>query len=214
MVVATKDRDTEGRRYAGVNKAERAEKRREAFLAAGLEVFGREGYRAGTVRRLCRAAGYTDRYFYESFASTEALLMAVYSRSTNAMYEQVRQSVERAVQDRDIDAVIRIGLDAFFHCVEDPRVARVCMLEVLGVSPAVDALYNQTNARFADMMLALVGTERAVLNMSSLEARVVAQSLVGALIQAASTWHLNDYDVSRKTMVSACYRIFVGNILP
>lgn len=212
-MIATKERNTDGRRYAGVNRAERTEKRREAFLEAGLEVFGTEGYRAGTVRRLCREAGLTDRYFYESFDSTEALLMAVFQRCTDAMHTQVRQSILSAVEDRESGGGLRVGLDAFFRCVEDPRVARVCMLEVLGVSPAVDALYNHSNARFADMILKFVSSRQADLNINNLEGRIVARSLVGALIHAASTWLLNDYDVSRKTMVAACYRIFVGDIL-
>ena len=205
--------DTEGRRYAGLNKAERAGKRREAFLEAGLEVFGREGYRAGTVRRLCREAGLTDRYFYESFEGTEALLMAVFQRCTDNMQAQVRQSILSAVEDRKSEGGLRAGLDAFFRCMEDPRIARISMLEVLGVSPEVDSVYNKSNARFADMILKFVSSQREDLNVNSLEARVVARSLVGALLQAASTWRLNDYDVSRKTMVAACYRIFVGDIL-
>jgi AcrR family transcriptional regulator len=202
-----------GRRYAGLNKAERAGKRREAFLEAGLEVFGREGYRAGTVRRLCREAGLTDRYFYESFEGTEALLMAVFERCTDNLHAQVRQSIISAVEDRESEGGLWAGLDAFFRCMEDPRVARVSLLEVLGVSAAVDSVYNKSNARFADMILKFVSSQREDLNLNGLEARVVARSLVGALLQAASTWLLNDYDVSRKIMVAACYRIFVGDIL-
>ena len=118
-----------------------------------------------------------------------------------------------AVEDPQSGGGLRAGLDAFFAVAEDPRVARVCMQEVLGVSSEVDALYNQSNARFAQMILKFVSARRKDLNTSSVEARVVARSLVGALIQAGSTWRLNDYDVSRKTMVAACYRIFVGDIL-
>ena len=51
--------------------------RRAAFLEAGFELIGTEGYRAATVRAVCKQAGYTDRYFYQLFGSTEGLLLAV-----------------------------------------------------------------------------------------------------------------------------------------
>ena len=69
-----------GRTYAGESLSERTARRRQQFLDAGLQVFGTTGYRTATVRQLCKQAGLTDRYFYESFASTEDLLVAVYER--------------------------------------------------------------------------------------------------------------------------------------
>ena len=67
-----------GRPYAGERPGERVLRRRQQFLDAGLELFGSIGYRATTVRILCKQAKLTDRYFYESFTSTEDLLLEVY----------------------------------------------------------------------------------------------------------------------------------------
>src|SRR5471032_598349 len=70
------------RTYGGLAMAERVAARRARFVEAGIELFGTQGFRGATVRGVCAAAGLTDRYFYESFASLEALLAEVYSSLT------------------------------------------------------------------------------------------------------------------------------------
>ena len=60
---------------------QRTAERRERFLEAGLNIFGNEGFHAATVRKICKEAGLTDRYFYESYSSMEALLIEVYELS-------------------------------------------------------------------------------------------------------------------------------------
>src|SRR3569623_2122422 len=75
---ASATRPASTRPYGGLAKAERVAPRRARFIAAGIELFGTQGFRGATVRGICAAAGLTDRYFYESFASLEALLAEVY----------------------------------------------------------------------------------------------------------------------------------------
>lgn len=70
----------EGRPYAGASREEREDARREQIIAAGIELFGTRGYRAATVGAICEVAGLNKRYFYESFATLEDLLVAVYER--------------------------------------------------------------------------------------------------------------------------------------
>ena len=69
-----------GRRYSGLHAEERVATRRTAILAAALEVFGRQGYAATTVKQICTEAELTERYFYESFTDKEAMLMALGGR--------------------------------------------------------------------------------------------------------------------------------------
>jgi AcrR family transcriptional regulator len=53
-----------GRSYGGESANDRLARRRRQLLDAGLELFGTTGYRATTVRQLCREARVSDRYFY------------------------------------------------------------------------------------------------------------------------------------------------------
>ena len=68
--------------------------RRARFIEAGIEVFGQQGLRGATVRGVCAAAGLTDRYFYESFPSLEALLQAVYQQ----LSDELAQGLERLLR--------------------------------------------------------------------------------------------------------------------
>ncbi len=96
------------------------------------------------MRAVCREAGLSERYFYESFANTEALLIGVYQHCTDRMHDDIL--VAMATGDRPaggssaepLDHVVRTTLEAFYASVADPRVLRVCWLEVLGVSTLVD----------------------------------------------------------------------------
>ncbi len=71
---------TQGRPYAGASREARESARREQIIAAGIELFGTQGYRAATVGAICETAGLNKRYFYESFATLEDLLVEVYER--------------------------------------------------------------------------------------------------------------------------------------
>jgi len=131
-----------GRRYAGEDPAERTARRRQQFVEAGLALFGSVGYRKASVRELCRHAQLTDRYFYESFAGTEDLLVAVYGECI----ARIRAAVVTRVASAPVagaETVLERALDGFYGCIEDARLARIVWLEVLGVSPRVDAVYTR-----------------------------------------------------------------------
>ena len=149
-----------GRTYGGESATDRLARRRRQLLDAGLELFGTAGYRATTVRQLCREAKVSDRYFYEQFDSTEDLLLAVYDECTARLEEAAldRASATAAARSRDL---ARRGLDAFLAVVEsDPRLARVVWFEVLGVSPRVESAYLARMQSFGHLMVAVVGRPR------------------------------------------------------
>jgi len=72
-MTTSSDKKSSKRTYGGLSETERVNERRERFLEAGLEVFGSLGMRGATVRKLCKEASLTERYFYESFTDTDAL---------------------------------------------------------------------------------------------------------------------------------------------
>ena len=197
-----------GRIYGGVEQETRAAERREIFIDAGFEVFGTVGYRAGTVRVLCKAAGLTDRYFYESFRNSEELLCAVYEHVISKTMAKVQQAISKAPQD--IEELARAGLTAYFSALRDPRIGRILQLEVLGVSPKVDALYLKNNRDFASLIVSLLPAPPS--NRKSVEKslHVVGLALAGASSMAATHWLLDDYRLPQKSVVDACVNIYLG----
>jgi AcrR family transcriptional regulator len=199
-----------GRAYAGESLAERVARRRQCFLDAGLQVFGTTGYRTATVRQLCREAELTDRYFYESFEHTEDLLVAVYEREFDHLMQTVWTALQGASPNDDFMGVIEHGINALFDMASDPRVARVCWLEVLGVSARVDRVYTRTIERFADLVVSFARTRFEDLSLGDDESRMLGIALIGAVSQPVTHWLLGGYREDRATMVAATSRVFRG----
>ncbi|MCG8670899.1 MAG: TetR/AcrR family transcriptional regulator [Pseudomonadales bacterium] len=203
-------KQSSGRVYGGLSKEERTAQRRQKFIDAGLEIFGTDGYQSATVRRLCREAGLTDRYYYESFASTEELLMAVYDQCMDQIKETLMEALSEAAPGADAVALIHRSLEAYFKFMEDERVARVVMLEVVGVSEAVDKLYNERMLVLADMFLALTRRVYPDFSISDEEGQLLGTSILGAMRQAVIHWFIQGYELKRETMVNTSAKLFLG----
>lgn len=201
--------DQAGRTYGGRTAEERQALQRRLFLDAGLRLFGTVGYRNTTVRALCREAGLTDRYFYRNFDDMQACLLAVYAEAVGGIEARVVDAL--ASEPDDADAAIVAGLTAFFESFEDPRVARVAFLEVLGVGPEVDAAYARCIQRFVDLFVAFVHA-RGGTRVDATQLQYVAVGLVGAVIQSSVHWLLSDYAVDRAQVVAANARILSATI--
>lgn len=209
MVKSRQNREA-GRAYAGESAAQRLARQRRQFLDAGLELFGTVGYRATSVRALCKQARLIDRYFYKNFHDTEDLLAAVYSESMDQVQAAVMKAIATSPAARQPDELIRAGLDAFFAAIENSRIARVGWLEVLGVSPRIDEMYTRRVQQFADLMLILAKGMLPRWPLADEEARVTGIAVVGAVSQSALHWLLEDYRTPRETLVSANGRLIRG----
>ncbi len=84
------------RHYAGQSAEARALARRDRLIEAAVGVYGAQGYRNATVKAVCEAAGLTERYFYESFDNSEALLVAAFDRVAHWVITQDRRASGRA----------------------------------------------------------------------------------------------------------------------
>ena len=125
MTLETSQPGPSGRLYAGTGPEQRQARRRAAFVDAGLNLFGREGFRHVSVKRLCDEAGLTQRYFYESFADRSALLAAVYEHCVDICRAAVGESLlqvpdapsgaatsEDAPAEQRLAQLTRVALDA------------------------------------------------------------------------------------------------------
>ncbi|WP_026918097.1 TetR/AcrR family transcriptional regulator [Gordonia shandongensis] len=184
-----------GRIYGGVSAADRQKLRRSALVEAGLELFGTEGYPNVSVKKICDEACLTQRYFYESFADRVELLAAVYEHcvdigrsATIAAAADVlgRMEIEGdAVPAVAIPALAEEALGAFISAlVDDPRRARVILIEVVGVAPEIEKLRLGAIHDWADLIAGFACGGRPPTPAQKL----AAIGMVGAITQLLVDW--------------------------
>ena len=179
-------RDRTSNLYQGVPLERRRAVRREALIRAAIAVYGERGYRAATVRSVCAAAGLTERYFYESFDNSEALLVASYEAVIDAMLGEMRAAAEGAPVDRRAAAVLR----SYYALLRrEPEAARVFLAEIAGVSPAVDRVSGAALKAFGLLLdAAMNGAEAREPSPGLLRAGVT-----GGIIHVALRWIAGGY---------------------
>jgi AcrR family transcriptional regulator len=197
-----------GRPYGGVAHADRAAERRAALIQAATTVFGSIGFRKATVRSICQQARLNDRYFYAAFESTDHLLRATYEHHAQRLHALLEQAIQ--AQAGKLKARVNAGLRAFFSFLRDPCVARVLMLEVMGVSAETDATYQRNITEFAKQIISSAEPSLQDALGDRADQRIVAIALVGAMTNAGTAWLLSGYRDSEEKMVRNCSQVLLG----
>lgn len=179
------------RSYGGVSSEARDVMRREALVAAGIELFGAAGYAATTIEALCSEASVSTRDFYSYFKTKEDLMLAVYDRVIAQTMESVGARVAQAFErDDDLPGVIRAGVGAFAEAmVEDERWGRINFIEVVGVSPRVESRRREVIGDFGRIVAAISEAlaERDGIDMAAFSS-VHSVALVGAVHETLTDW--------------------------
>lgn len=164
------------RSYGGRTAEGRAADRQARLLDVGVELVGTQGVSALGVRSVCRAAGPSQRFFYESFADTDALLHAVY-RTALSRLEAV---VAPAVASDDLHAVF----EAAARLMEtDPRICRILLIE-----PVADVrLRGYVRETIPAIAIAALG-DRIVGSPNDPAVRMRFSALFGAMISLFIEW--------------------------
>lgn len=194
------------RTYSGIAITERTAQRRQAFIDAGIELFGTSGYQATNMRTLVAATGLTNRYFYESFDNMEALLIACYEHLIERFKEQLTEQLESA--ENTYEAKIRAGVSCFFTAMADNHFARITHSEVLGVSSQVDKVYHRHMSEFASLMMSyLIVSDR---QEQSAMMPYVGAGLIGAIMHSGIAWARQRNNVPVSVAIEATVNIFIG----
>ena len=192
-------------RWSGVPLPDRQALRRDELIAAGIALLGSPGGPNLTVRAVCKAAGLTERYFYESFDNTQALLTAVYDRVESAMLDRLRATTPGS----DLRATVRAALLTcadFFE--EDPRRARILLREPL----TDDVLREHSARRSPAFLLALTpifGAEPLVARTAETLA-ITGTAMAGALVALYLDWVDGRLTVTRDHLVDSAVEIVLA----
>jgi len=167
------------RPYRGVEATERLAQRRRRLLEAGLDVLG-SGAEL-TVRAVCRRAGLTVRYFYESFTDRDDLVGAVF----DWVIADIAATTQAAVAAAPADEQSRAGMANVVRAVAaDTRVGR--LLFGVELSDAVIVRKRaESTALFAALLFAHAGELGAQHNDV---VKAVSHFAVGGVGQTISAW--------------------------
>lgn len=193
--------------YRGIPAAERQAARREQLLDAAYDLLGSDGWQATTVRAVCRHAGLTPRYFYESFPDLDALLVAVFDDVVSDLVEVVLEAL-RAAPD-DAHAKSHAAISGFVrHVTRDPRRARIVFSEALG-SEALGHRRCETLHLFA-RMIAEQGRAFYGLEGNDRLADTTAYLLAGGLAELLLAWRDGTIDSTLEQVIEDCTELFVA----
>lgn len=194
--------------YAGFDLKTRQFERKLRFIEAGIQLMGLNGYRSATVRALCAEAGLTERYFYQSFQNTEALLIAIINHLTGNFMKRLAPVFDEQVSDQQ--HLARQLLTAYFNEVQNPAFARITLIEILGVSEAVDQTYTKNLKAFSGMLTHSLYRIHPNLKLSEADQEIIGIGLAGSVVMSAAGWMLQGYPYSVEQMVSNCLHILSG----
>lgn len=187
------------RLYGGMDADERRSERRLKLIDAAIEVYGEVGYRAATVKAICEAAELTERYFYESFANSEALLIAAYNHVVGHLHEEMAAAA--AAAGDDAEARLHAALTLYFtRLKQHPKPARVFLLEISGISPAVDAVKLDAGRVFSDILVPPMRDPKH--GDRSAAAALLSVGMVGAVISIALRWASRQYPQAVEDVVA------------
>jgi AcrR family transcriptional regulator len=199
------------RPYGGVSAEDRVAGRRERFLAAGRELFGTRGFKTTGVKDLCAEAGLTDRYFYESFADSQELFLAVFDGVTGELFESVARAVIEA--GAQAEAQLHAAISTFVELLAgDPRKARLVFSEPAAAGVEAQEHMRAALARFGELVAA---TARPHVEgwADEDEVRVLALAMVGTMERIVVEWHRGELDLPLERIVDLVAGLFL-RLLP
>ncbi|VEG57822.1 transcriptional regulator [Mycolicibacterium aurum] len=181
-------------RWSGVPLQDRQALRRGELITAGIGLLGSPGGPKLTVRAVCRAAGLTERYFYESFTDRDEYVAAVYddvcaaAMSTLMESQSMRDAVERFVA----------------LMIDDPARGRVLLL-----APEVEPVLARSGARWMPNFIELL--QRSLTQITDATAQaMVATGLIGALTALFTAYLDGRLDATREQFIDHCAELLLS----
>lgn len=196
------------RPWRGVSAERRVSERRERLLAAGLEVFARDGFHAAKVRDVCAEAELTQRYFYESFDDKEALLAAISEDIVAGFVRAAGPSLALVASDLDAaaDGAARAVIASL---TDDPRRARILFVELVGVSPALEDRRRVVIGSLVDVIRGAAVAAAGSWARDSVEVELIARAVIGAGQELLIAHVRDELPIDHDGLVANLRRLFL-----
>ena len=191
-----------------------AEARREARLLsrrlrlmdAALALFAARGYHETSVDDIVARARMSKSAFYELFDSKEHCFRELLAQEGGALIHAVVSAAAGGGDHRDR---MRRGISAFVSaCFEQSALARLMLVESVGLSPSVEEVRHQLQGRFAHMVAEEI--RLALLDdpfYADHDPQVFGRAVVGAVSDAVG-YFLTHQGVDAESLSASLCRIF------
>jgi AcrR family transcriptional regulator len=195
-------------RFSGLSAAERQAERRALLLEAAYDLLGKEGWSATTVRAVVERAELNPRYFYESFADLDALIVAVYDRVVDELAAEVLTALETAPDDAAVQ--LREVVRRIVEFVDaDRRRGRVLYVEGLG-NEALNRRRIEAGQGVVAFMERYAVERHGESPFEDHTHRVAASIVVGGLSALLIDWLGGRIKVTRDQLVDDATRLFLA----
>lgn len=164
--------------------AARKQARRNALLQAAASLFGAYGYHAATVPMIVAEAGSSVGSFYAHFRNKEDIFAAVLQALGDRVAEVIQTA--RASQPDPLFTIPCAVESLFLYLVENPRQARILIVESSGLSPRLEKVRRAILSQQAELVRHSL--ELAPDVVSVVDPGVAACCLVGAIYEALYSW--------------------------
>ena len=193
---------------------DQAEKHEQLILAAE-RLFSEQGFHATQVSDITKAAGTGIGTFYRNFADKDEILMAMLER----LFERIRGRflvIRKGMETRtplEQFGVIRENYRIILsELTQRPALALILFRTGYGVSPAINEAIWSFEVRIADDLVDDVQRAEAAGLLRLPQARVLAHSLVGMVLQTAHALVI-EKSPSLEDTIDALTRFTLGGLL-
>lgn len=182
------------RRWSGVPLEDRQALRRDELITVGVQLLGGKSGPGVTVRAVCREAGLTERYFYESFTDRDEFVRGVYDDvCTRAMSALMSASTPREAVERFVALM-----------VDDPVRGRVLLL-----APAVEPVLVRSGAEWMPSFIDLL--QRKLTQISDpVRQKMIATSLIGGLTALFTAYLDGRLAATREQFIDYCVEMLLS----
>ncbi|MFJ4651019.1 TetR/AcrR family transcriptional regulator [Nocardia sp. NPDC088792] len=215
MAKLTNDEDG-SRSYRGLTREERLTDRLDRMLEAGLQLFGTRGYGAVSISDVCQVAQVSRSAFYNQIGTLESLLMKVVSAIDERAFEHAG-AVLAASPDESFGVRAERALRAYMSVTcADTRTARVCYVEIVGVSDAVEEWRGHRRELFVSVLAGEACRGIARGELPDRDYRYTALAAVGAVNSLAHEWlvtHDSDAAVELDRIAAELSHVVVASVI-
>ena len=163
----------------------RLERRRQRIVEAALFLFATRGYNITSVDEIVARAKASKSAFYEFFPSKEHCFRELLAQEGGALIQEVLAAAATGHNHRER---LRFGISRFVHsCFERKSVARLLIVESVGLSAGVDHVRYDLQGRFANAVAEEV--RHALLHdpfYADKDPQVFGRAVVGAVNDAVA----------------------------
>ncbi|MBI3213280.1 MAG: TetR/AcrR family transcriptional regulator [Mycobacterium sp.] len=181
-------------RWTGVPLEDRQALRRDDLLAAGVALLGSADGPAVTVRAVCRGAGLTERYFYESFSDRDEYIRAIYDDvCTRAMSALMAAPTPRDAVERFVALM-----------VDDPACGRVLLL-----APQTEPALVRSGAEWMPTFIDMLQRKLTTISDPVIQS-MAATSLVGGLTALFTSYLGGRLTATREQFIDFCVEMLLN----